>query len=228
METPGERLRAARQAAGYPSAAALARRITGIHDSTVRAHEADARGITSKRARQYASTLKVPANWILYGGAGGPDDTAGPPPRPAEIIEIGKDEYASIAIYPSRAAAGAGAVANDTEVGRVLFRLQWLRSVSRAPLDRLGVIEVDGDSMEPALRSGDHVLVDTTETRPRRKDGLYVLRADDGLQVKRVSAHPVTGILTIASDNPAYPTYPDIKPNAIQVLGRVIWLGRRV
>ena len=228
MGTPGERLKFAREAAGYDSAAALAHRMTKIHESTVRAHESDVRGITRKRAPQYARILKVSANWILYGGDDGPDETAEPPPRRAEIIEIDKDEYASIAVYRSRSAAGAGGAADDTEVGRVLFRLQWLRSVSRAPLDRLGIIEVDGDSMEPALRSGDHVLVDTTETRPRRKDGLYVLRADDGLQVKRLSAHPVSGLLTIASDNPAYQTYPGIKPGAIEVLGRVIWLGRRV
>jgi phage repressor protein C with HTH and peptisase S24 domain len=82
--------------------------------------------------------------------------------------------------------------------------------------------------MEPTLRSGDHALVDRTEVRPRQKDGLYVIRADGGLQVKRVSAHPVSGLLTISSDNPAYRSYADIRPGDVAVIGRVIWIGRRM
>jgi phage repressor protein C with HTH and peptisase S24 domain len=82
--------------------------------------------------------------------------------------------------------------------------------------------------MEPTLRSGDHALVDRTEIRPRQKDGLYVIRVDGGLQVKRVSAHPVSGLLTISSDNAAYRSYADIKPTDVAIVGRVIWIGRRM
>lgn len=109
-----------------------------------------------------------------------------------------------------------------------LFRFAWLRSVTAAPIARLAVIEVDGDSMEPALRSGDTVLVDQTQAQPGRKDGMYVLNKDGDLQVKRVSAHPVTGRYTIKSDNPAYESWSDIEPDAIDIVGRVIWVGRRL
>lgn len=143
-------------------------------------------------------------------------------------ITIDGDDYARVALYDARAAAGAGGVGRDLVTHRLLFRRQWLRSVTSAPIEELAVLEIDGDSMEPTLRSGDHALIDRSECTPRRKDGLYVLRAGDGLQVKRVSAHPVTGLLTIASDNPAYTSYGDIRPADVEIIGRVIWIGRRM
>lgn len=147
---------------------------------------------------------------------------AGPP------TDAGDDAYARVAVYEGRAAAGAGGDSGDRVKHYLVFREQWLRAVTSAPIDELAVIEIDGDSMEPTLRSGDHALVDRTEVRPRQKDGLYVIRADGGLQVKRVSAHPVTGFLTISSDNAAYRSYADIRPGDVAVIGRVIWIGRRM
>lgn len=138
------------------------------------------------------------------------------------------DSYARVAVFDARAAAGAGGVGGDRIKHHLVFREQWLRSVTSAPVEQLAVIEIDGDSMEPTLRSGDHALVDRTEIRPRQKDGLYVIRVDGGLQVKRVSAHPVSGLLTISSDNPAYRSYADIAPTDVMVVGRVIWIGRRM
>jgi hypothetical protein len=147
----------------------------------------------------------------------------GPP-----ILHYAGEEYGAIRAVAARIAAGAGAEPEDSGRGLMLFRMQWLRGVTAAPLDQLVVVPVDGDSMEPTLRTGDHALVDLTQRRPHRKDGLYVIRADGGLQVKRVSAHPATGRLVIRSDNPAYESYTDIDPASVEILGRVIWIGRRV
>ncbi|MGE5537311.1 MAG: LexA family transcriptional regulator [Gemmatimonas sp.] len=146
----------------------------------------------------------------------------------SERDEGDDDRYARVAVYDARAAAGAGGVGSEMVKHFLLFREQWLRQVTAAPIEELAVIEIDGDSMEPTLRSGDHALIDRTERRPRQKDGLYVLLVDGGLQVKRVSAHPVSGLLTITSDNPSYRSYGDIEPADVEVVGRVIWIGRRM
>jgi phage repressor protein C with HTH and peptisase S24 domain len=90
---------------------------------------------------------------------------------------------------------------------------------------RLFVLEVSGDSMWETLHDGDHALVDPGQTNPRR-EGLYVIRIDDMLQVKRLSMHPVNKLLTVKSDNPAYRTYDNIKPDDIAIMGRVVWIGR--
>jgi len=144
------------------------------------------------------------------------------------VVALRGEDYALIPVYDARMAAGPGAEGEDAVLYRILFRMQWLRSVTRAPLDRLAVIEIDGDSMEPALRSGDHGLLDLSQNQPRGKDGIYALRSGEGLQMKRVSAHPVSGHLTISSDNSAYPSYQDIEPSVVNILGRLIWIGRRL
>jgi phage repressor protein C with HTH and peptisase S24 domain len=82
--------------------------------------------------------------------------------------------------------------------------------------------------MEPTLRQGDKVLVDFGQTRPGRKDGIYVLRSDDGLQVKRIQTNLASRTLSILSDNPLYEPLRDIQADMITVIGRVIWLGRQV
>lgn len=68
METIGERLRKARVAAGYESAAAAAAAF-GWHPQNVRDNEADRRGVSADRARDYARAYGVEPTWILYGGA---------------------------------------------------------------------------------------------------------------------------------------------------------------
>ena len=143
-------------------------------------------------------------------------------------LEIGNEEYTQVAGYDIRAAAGAGALNHSEEVAHYhLFRSHWLRSVTTSPIDRLAVIRVDGDSMEPTLHGGDHVLIDRAQNGFHR-DGIYALDIGDGLQVKRVSMHPTAQTLTIKSDNAQYPTYDGINPDEARFAGRVVWLGRRV
>ncbi|MCZ8147580.1 MAG: helix-turn-helix transcriptional regulator [Roseomonas sp.] len=147
-----------------------------------------------------------------------------------EVVQIGGDRFAMLPVYDTAASAGPGVEAEDAApVYRLAFRADWLRRVTRADLSQLAVITVDGDSMEPTLRQGDNVLVDLSQNRPGRKDGIYVLRTEGGLQVKRVAVHPITGRVTIISDNREYyPSFTDLAPEGIAVLGRVIWLGRQI
>ncbi|MGB7371024.1 S24 family peptidase, partial [Erythrobacter sp.] len=60
----------------------------------------------------------------------------------------------------------------------------------------------------------------------RLRDGIYVLRADDALVVKRIAIKPGGKQITIASDNPSYPTWHDMDRSEVHVVGRVIWFGR--
>src|SRR3546814_12083337 len=51
----------------------------------------------------------------------------------------------------------------------------------------LSMIRVDGDSMSPTLSHGDEIMVDRMDGAARLRDGIYVLRMDDTLMVKRVA-----------------------------------------
>ena len=63
--------------------------------------------------------------------------------------------------------------------------------------------------MAPTLNAGDDILVDLGDCAERLRDGIYVLRVDDALVVKRIALHPVGRRVTVQSDNPAYPDWPD-------------------
>ena len=82
--------------------------------------------------------------------------------------------------------------------------------------------------MAPTLLPGDDILVDRSDGDARVRDGIYVLRMDDTLMVKRLTLHPVTRRVTVQSDNPAYADWPDLSLSDIKLIGRVIWTGRRV
>lgn len=140
------------------------------------------------------------------------------------------EEFAMVPVYDARASAGAGAINTDTApVCFSAFRWEWLRRVTQAPTDQLAVIQVAGDSMEPTLHHGDHVLIDRTVTRWTR-DGLYVIRyaISEELMVKRLLWVPSSRTFSIRSDNPAYGNTEGVGPDDLSVVGRVLWLGRNI
>jgi phage repressor protein C with HTH and peptisase S24 domain len=126
-----------------------------------------------------------------------------------------------------QASAGSGRIVDgEVAVGAYHFDPKWLARLTCGKPGDLSIISVTGDSMAPTLGNGDDVLVDTGDRRIR--DGVYVLRRDDDLIVKRLSVSPASGYLTVASDNPTYPTWTDVPPETIVVIGRVVWAGRVV
>ena len=76
--TPGDRLKAAREAAGFPSArqAAIA---LGIGYTTYVSHETGKNGFTADQAERYAEEFGVDAAWLMFGdeGVSGPELTTG-------------------------------------------------------------------------------------------------------------------------------------------------------
>jgi phage repressor protein C with HTH and peptisase S24 domain len=71
-------------------------------------------------------------------------------------------------------------------------------------------------------------LVDRGDSSERLRDGVYVLRIDELLVVKRLAVSPANRTVSISSDNPAYPGWPDCDLSAVDVVGRVVWAGRRI
>ncbi|MBX7494251.1 peptidase S24 [Qipengyuania sp. 6B39] len=151
------------------------------------------------------------------------EQVLGGPPAPM------RDGLIEIPVLNVDASAGFGAIAeSETAHTRFGFDERWLARLTRAKSASLSIIHVLGDSMEPTLSDGDEVLVDASDQGSRLRDGIYVLRADDALVVKRVTLKPGGCKITISSDNSAYPSWDDVDRSEIQVVGRVIWFGRAV
>ncbi|MEO9470133.1 S24 family peptidase [Parasphingorhabdus sp.] len=125
------------------------------------------------------------------------------------------------------ASAGPGALAEDDGIaGSMGFGPEWLKQLNADPA-KLSLIRVDGDSMDPTLCDGDDIMVDHGVADLPLRDGIYVLRLDDVLLVKRLAIRP-GGRLSIRSDNNQYPDWEDVATTETSIIGRVIWAGRRL
>jgi phage repressor protein C with HTH and peptisase S24 domain len=146
---------------------------------------------------------------------------------PAE--DNGSDGLVPVKRVSVRASAGPGAVVSG-EAAKPYFAFdgRWLKALTGTAAGKLSVIRVEGDSMSPTLNAGDDILVDPGDCAERLRDGIYVLRVDDALIVKRIALHPVGRRVTVQSDNPAYPDWPDCEMDEISYIGRVIWAGRKI
>ncbi|MEH3099326.1 S24 family peptidase [Sphingomonas adhaesiva] len=123
------------------------------------------------------------------------------------------------------AAAGSGRSAEGERVIRAV-------ALPAAMLRQLGVtaaqasmIRVAGESMMPTLMDGDRLLVDVGERRVPAGGGLFVIRREDGVAVKRLV--PRGGTIEIVSDNPAFDAV-TVKLAEIEVIGRARLLLRDV
>jgi repressor LexA len=105
-------------------------------------------------------------------------------------------------------------------------------ALSPALLRELGVraeaasmIRVKGDSMLPTLADGDEILVDRDRRRVEGRGGVFVIRLDGELMVKRLRLG--LGGVEVISDNPDWETRL-VAMRDLEVVGRVAWLGRAI
>ncbi len=127
------------------------------------------------------------------------------------------------------ASAGPGAVPGEERAqSHVGFDRKWLRRLGAGDGSQVSMIRVVGDSMAPALVDGDEILVDRSDAASRLRDGIYVLRRDDSLMVKRLSPDPSARRVAIVSDNANYPSWPGCDLSSIDIVGRVVWCGRKL
>jgi phage repressor protein C with HTH and peptisase S24 domain len=113
-----------------------------------------------------------------------------------------------------------GILRSEQVVDSIAFRADWVKRVLHTEPRDLILIEVVGDSMAPTVEDSDLILANLAEPR-FRQDGIYLLRHDGGLEVKRIQRRP-DGKLLVRSDNPKYES---MIVASVKIIGRVIWIG---
>lgn len=132
-------------------------------------------------------------------------------------------------VWDVTASAGNGAVvpAYESVAYQLAFPPDYLRSITSTPPEKLQIISVKGRSMLTTLDEDDVVMIDRTKTHVGY-DGIFVIRIDDTLHVKRIARSSTRGLVRIISDNKAeFPEFERAMAE-IEVLGRVIWAGKRM
>ena len=150
-------------------------------------------------------------------------------PRVISTRGVGRDDpqdgrgWRSIPRLELEASAGPGTLSSQ-EIPYDAFMLsdQWLLENGLKGAD-LSAIRVEGDSMEPLLRSGDEIFVDRAK---RSGEGVFVVRIGDALHVKQVRAS-APGTIALVSANEAYAPL-ELPRREVEVIGRVVWKGGRV
>ncbi len=136
-------------------------------------------------------------------------------------------DYCFVPHLSVRAAAGAGQVVESEQiVAWMAFRRSYLQSLG-VPARSACLIRVRGHSMDPDLRDGDTVLIDTSDTTPTARPGVFAFRVGNTgeLAVKRISAR-ADGTWDI-SGAPDWPTQCAVpRDEQPLVIGRVRWSGR--
>lgn len=168
---------------------------------------------------RYCLLNEIEIEFAIFG------ETANPPKADAAWLE----NFVVVRRYGVEASAGHGSIVNDEEILEYMaFQRQWLRTIGVTP-DSAIVLTARGDSMEPLISSGDLVVVD--ESKKDLTDGIFVLRLDSHLIIKRVQ-NLLDGRWLLKSENEAYDpiTISTDQAEDLHVVGRAryTWAGRRL
>ncbi len=146
-----------------------------------------------------------------------------------EIGAENKGERVKIPYYDIQASAGQGALINYEDAPSIMeLNPEYLINQGISPKN-LCAITVKGDSMEPTLFDGDVVIVKREPELSRVLEGVYVIRIDHQLFIKRIQYNKFEGYIQVNSDNVYYRSFTiegdDL--NAVQIIGEaVLTLGR--
>lgn len=113
-----------------------------------------------------------------------------------KVVGSRSSDYREVPVYNVRVSAGHG----EFQGIEVIKQQLQMPKLFLPENGKIGFVKVEGDSMFPTVNHGDHVAVefDTGYT----SDGLYLIRVDDAVFVKRLQRE--FGQIRIISDNQMY------------------------
>ena len=103
----------------------------------------------------------------------------------------------------------------------------WLKRLCNRPAG-LAILPIAGEAMQPTLQNGDEVIIQRLRSHDALQDGLYAVRGSSETFVRRIALDPTKNRICVLTDHPAYPSWNGVQRKAINVVGRVIWIGSQV
>lgn len=184
--------------------------------------------MNAKKADAVAKLMKVSRDEILYRtGISAVPPAASPTSDHPPIRNASEGETTPIVALDLSLSMGPGTPIEEfIESEPIEFDIGLLRTITRAPYNRLRIVRGIGDSMMPKFEPGDRILVDTTARSLDRIDGYYwiTLWGSHGLKRLRPAG---SGRVAVISVNDGYDPI-EVDANELTIEGRAIWIGREL
>jgi len=145
----------------------------------------------------------------------------------ARILDVTPSDLLGISPAAKTGGRGVAMIRNLSADALMAFDVSELENIANTPAEVLAVLYVKGDAMVPTLHDGDRALVDLSDAEVFAA-GIYCIQMGRTAQVRRLSVNPVNGMVNIRCDNTAYSEFADVAPNAVKVIGRVVWVGHKL
>lgn len=123
---------------------------------------------------------------------------------------------------------GADPITPEPGAARWSFPLGWVKYALKANAASLRMVGIDGNSMEPDFRSGDHLLIDTDRRAPS-PPGVFVMFDGVGLIARALEFLPNSdpAIVLIRSSGEMTSNL-EVPLDEIHIVGRAVWHARRL
>ena len=224
FEYIGQRLAEIRKRIGI--SAVDAAKIAEVSDATWRRYERGETEVSVSAVAKFCDEFGVSFDWLVTGR--GPLWLSERLGKHIPSKDVALADFIAVPLHDVQGSCGDGSVIHSEQIVDYLaFKREWISRVATDP-KRLALIEAAGDSMMPTIHSGDLLLIDLCITRIEQ-DAIYAINVDGMLYVKRIQKR-LDGTVIVKSDNPAYEEqrFNASEAEALRIVGRVIWMGKRV
>lgn len=190
-----------------------------INPNTLRAYEQGRAQPNFDFLKKICDTLSVSPQWLMYG-----DDTINQNVINEKRLET--EELIKIPMVQACLSAGGGSFETSSVIEReYTFTKDFITKMGNH--DKMVLMRVSGDSMEPEILNNDIVLIDQSKINILASK-IYAVAFEDCIYIKRIDLLPKKVVLK--SVNPAYPPVVlDIQEDMaslFRVIGKVLWVGR--
>ena len=223
LDSPGNRLRWARERAGFSTAKSASEK-AGVSAVNFRAFENDQHSYR-KFATHFARCFGVTTDWLLDGGPTPGDAEDMPAGMGGDSGALSSSNIEMVRQVDISYAMGDGSFIDDyPDVSYVPFDLEFLRRFARGATSSLFIATGQGDSMSPTIDRDDLVMIDMAQNRITFQDQIFALAYAGTGMIKRV--RPMAGgRIHLLSDNPLIPPI-EVDAQDVHVVGKVVWSAR--
>ncbi len=155
----------------------------------------------------------------------------GVPPQPSLVLPTQPDmpdiDLLCVPLVSASLSAGTGSLETDGEVlDFFAFRSDWL--CRKGNPDRMVLMKVYGDSMEPEIRHGDMALIDQSKQQIYPHT-IYAVGVNEEIYIKQVETLPGHRMILRSLNERYNPIEVDLRGDmaeSVRIIGKVIWWCR--